>query len=58
MNTEQIEVKFEVVDKQTGQVRRTCKTAKAARNARNKLDNEYGAYRYFVRQQGTTRSMF
>ena len=41
---------YSVVDKQTGLVVRKYKTRQGARRAADRLDNEYGAYRYVVRE--------
>lgn len=42
-------VRYELVDGRTGQLLGTYKHRTAANNRRDKLDNEYGAYRYKVR---------
>lgn len=42
-------MKFVVIDRQTGLTVGTYGTSKRARNRVDKLDNEYGAYRYFVK---------
>ena len=41
---------YKVVDRQTGAVVATRKTRQAANTKRDKLDNEYGSYRYYVRE--------
>ncbi len=43
---------YEVVDTQTGKVVGTVKSLKAASRKVDKLDNEYGAYRYVYRRAG------
>lgn len=40
---------YEVVDNKSGHVEKVFKTRKLARRYADKLDLEYGAYRYFVR---------
>lgn len=41
-------MKFAVIDRQTGSTVGTYSTAKKARTKRDKLDNAYGGYRYYV----------
>lgn len=41
---------FKVIDKQTQQVMGTYATRNRARNKADKLDMEYGAYRYYVKE--------
>lgn len=40
---------YEIVDRQTGRVVGTARTHAGAIRSRDRRDNEYGAYRYFVR---------
>jgi len=40
-----------VVDGITGQVKARCSTRQKASHKRDKLDNEYGGYRYRVREE-------
>ena len=42
--------RFEVVDRQTGAVIGRFGCARRARAMQDRKDNEYGAYRYFVRR--------
>lgn len=41
---------YQVIDKQTSQILGTFKNRKTARNKADKLDNVYGAYRYYVKE--------
>lgn len=43
-------VKFQVIDRQTGAVVGTFKNKQAARNKRDRMDSAYGAVRYTVRE--------
>ena len=43
-------MKYQVVDKQTGAVKGMYVSRIRARNRADKLDNEYGAYRYYVKE--------
>ena len=43
-------MKFQVIDRQTNQVMGTYASRKRARNKADRLDLEYGAYRYYVKQ--------
>lgn len=40
---------YQVIDKQTGKIMGEYKTAVSARRRADKLDNQYGGYRYFVK---------
>jgi hypothetical protein len=41
---------FQVIDRQTGKIMGTYKTSRAASRAVDRLDNEYGGYRYYKRE--------
>lgn len=41
---------YQIIDKQTGLTMGTYKNRKTARNKADKLDNQYGAYRYYVKE--------
>lgn len=41
--------KYEVVDRHTGKVVKAYVTPQKARNERDRLDNIYGGYRYYVK---------
>lgn len=43
-------MKYQVIDKQTGTVKGTYASRIRARHRADALDNEYGAYRYYVRE--------
>lgn len=46
---EPVIVRYELIDSRTGRLLGTYKHRAVANNRRDKLDNEYGAYRYKVR---------
>ncbi len=48
-SNEPVIVRYDLIDGHTGQVLASYKHRAAANNRRDKLDNEYGAYRYKVR---------
>lgn len=41
---------YQVIDRQTQEVKGTYKNRSTARNKADKLDNAYGAYRYCVKE--------
>ena len=41
---------YQIIDKQTQQVKGTFKNRHTARNKADKLDNIYGGYRYYVKE--------
>jgi hypothetical protein len=43
-------MKYQVIDKQTGTVKGTYASRIRARRRADTLDNEYGAYRYYVHE--------
>lgn len=43
-------MKYVVVDRKTNEIVGTYKCVKKARRKRDKLDNEYGSYRYTVKE--------
>jgi hypothetical protein len=47
-------VRYQIVDRQTGQVVKEFNNKTRARNTRDKMDNDYGAYRYLVRVAPTS----
>lgn len=42
-------MKFKVIDRQTGETIGTYSTEKRARSKKDKMDNAYGGYRYYVK---------
>ena len=44
-----IDMKYQVIDKQTGTVKGTYASRIRARHKADILDNEYGAYRYYAK---------
>jgi hypothetical protein len=49
---------YVVIDRKTGDKIGSYQSVKRARNKRDKLDNEYGGYRYFVREVETQRTVY
>jgi hypothetical protein len=47
LTNSEIKTMYQVIDRQTKKVMGTYKTRKAAKRAVDRLDNEYGAYRYY-----------
>ncbi len=41
---------YQIIDRQTGAIVGTAKTRQTATRKRDRLDNEYGAYRYYVKE--------
>jgi hypothetical protein len=49
---------YMVIDGRTDSVIGKYRSVKRARNKRDKLDNEYGGYRYFVKEVETQMNVY